>query len=255
MKKLLLIALLMPFLACGMEVDKVWFQRWKNASLAHAIETRNVNRCRRLIARGANVNASSSHWRHIRDFKTPIKRLFRSLGENNFTQILELLLQAGAQLDGFEGFYLGNSISTGRTEVLKRLLRYGANPEGGEFDPFTPLQWAVLNSNLEACVALLDHQISWYKETLTLLMIHRFRQESLLARLPKDVLVGHIIPLMQRYNRTHRVRTHRVQRLLNKKGNSRKTAFEMTDEKVAKLAVTEDIRAIRDLLDPRNYQL
>ncbi|KAK2723984.1 hypothetical protein QYM36_002353 [Artemia franciscana] len=112
--------------------------------LEPAIRTSNLDLVKLLLKRGANPNCREC--------------LHHAVWEGK-ADVCKLLIQSGAELDATNVYGetpLGTAIRTSNLDLVKLLLKHGANPNCGECFGFAPpLHMAIINNNLELVKLLL----------------------------------------------------------------------------------------------------
>lgn len=128
-----------------------------DAELFEAIESGDVDRVRAVLAAGADPDAiQPDHWPSWR----PLHAAIEALEEGGPLEILTVLLEHGATVDGWDGQRdatpLLMAVFRGQKEAARLLLDAGAdvNVVGGEGD--SPLRWAVQSGDTETVRLLLE---------------------------------------------------------------------------------------------------
>lgn len=125
--------------------------------LIDLIEEHNLEGVRKLLSLGANPNMTEPGWPGL----TALDIAIGELDDGGSMEMVKLLLDFKADVNGWDAEYEGTSILTacfrGRKDVIKILLKAGADPNvrGSEGD--SPLRWYVDEQDIEMVKLLLDY--------------------------------------------------------------------------------------------------
>jgi ankyrin repeat protein len=120
----------------------------QNFQIFEAIFASDLSTVRKLLAEGSDLSQLDSE-----QCFTPLMQAI-NLGE---VEIVQVLLEAGADIHFspyFEDTPLGLAALTENLEIVKLLLKFGANPDNGGECP--PLYWAVEHKNIKMIQLLLE---------------------------------------------------------------------------------------------------
>lgn len=135
-----------------------------DASLCSAIDARDLDRVKKLVKDGANVNAKSKSYP---SGQTP---LFKAVCKDA-QDIVKFLLDNGVSVDEkYENYYLGNILHLAaycnHADILKLLLKKGADFNLKNVNGRTPIDVAIQRDNHSAIYALLDAGAGTIKQRL-----------------------------------------------------------------------------------------
>jgi ankyrin repeat protein len=140
------------------EADVSWESNSMSAGLFEAIDQQDVNRVAALLSQGADPNTllvESPHWR-------PLAAALEEVGwYDGPMEIVRLLLQAGADPNGWDGEHnstpLHLAMRLNNKEAIQLLLEAGADPNLVSAEGESALSWAVEQGDVEMAKLLLRH--------------------------------------------------------------------------------------------------